>query len=544
MNDVTYYRISGTILKTSYCIFDLMKKRNVIFKVLSGIVITILLIIIVINAIVEPWLIKKIETAVHEKSDSYQIDIKGLDILIFQRGVSLKNITVQSVTATDSVPVFLGNISSIEVKGIKLMGALLRKEIEIRELVVSNSDLNGELAFPKQQGAKIVSPVSVRISKIVVDELDVTIANAASAQSFLMKEGYLKANNFHVEKMDTLTPEAIGQFDFNTKEFTMVSPDSLNTFSAMDVSYLASTNDLSVSSFSLLPNYTNYQFTGLFPYRKARVNVEINELVFHDFPVANFLKSGNIISSSVEIGKMELQLFIDKRKGFSPEPKAVFLQRLYDFPGIVHIDSIVVLDGSVVYLEHAELADEPAVIWFDALNAHVYNMTNDTIFKTEEGYFDFKADALFMSKAKMNIALTGRLFDREHSFNMNGNLSSIAIAEVNAIVEKNLFINAESGTIDAMNFSLAANDTKATGKMILLYHDLKIAVVNKQTNESKALKEKVVSGIANIIVMDANPKKGKTVREAVIEHDREPEKPFFNYCALSLLSGIKPSLIK
>lgn len=521
-----------------------MMKQNVFLKVVLGLVATMLLLIIFLNSIVEPWLARRIETAFHEKTDDYKLSIDDVDISILKRGVSLQHITLKSNAELDSIPVLSGMVKAININGIKLMKALVKKEIDIRELTVSKSSLNGKVIFPKQNGSIMVSPLSISIFKIVVDELDVAVTNAASAQSFFMKDGFLKVNGFHVEKMDTLTPEIIKQFDFKTKEFSTVTPDSLYTYTAMDVSYSVSSNALVASSFSLLPNYSNYQFAALFPFRKARVDVKLSKINLNGFPLINFIKSGNLISSSIEIGKMELNIFNDKHKDFSPEAKPVFLERLYHFPGIVHIDSICVYDGSVVYLEHAEQADEPAVIWFDALNARIYNMTNDTIYKTEKAYLDFKADALFMSKAKMNVTLKGRLFDRENAFVMNGNLSSLEIPEVNSIVEKNLFILASSGTIDAMNFSFTANNTKATGKMILLYHGLNITAINKQTADSGAFKEKIISGIANIIVMDANPKKGKAVREGEIDHDREPEKPFFNYCALSLLSGIKPSLIK
>ena len=61
-----------------------------------------------------------------------------------------------------------------------------------------------------------------------------------------------------------------------------------------------------------------------------------------------------------------------------------------------------------------------------------------------------------------------------------------------------------------MSFSFTANNDKATGKMIMLYHGLDIAVKNKQTDDTTAFRERFVSYIANRRIPDSNPVMGKT----------------------------------
>jgi hypothetical protein len=95
-----------------------------------------------------------------------------------------------------------------------------------------------------------------------------------------------------------------------------------------------------------------------------------------------------------------------------------------------------------------------------------------------------------------------------------------------------------------LNFSFSANDTKATGKMKLLYQGLNFAVMNKQTGDTTAIKEHIKSLIANIIVMESNPMPGKDVRPGVIEYERDSEKFLFGYFVRALMSGIKTSVTK
>ncbi|MEI8225540.1 MAG: hypothetical protein WCG82_06395, partial [Bacteroidota bacterium] len=89
-----------------------------------------------------------------------------------------------------------------------------------------------------------------------------------------------------------------------------------------------------------------------------------------------------------------------------------------------------------------------------------------------------------------------------------------------------------------------ANNDKATGKMTMLYHGLDIAVKSKRTDDTTAFRERFISLIANIKVLDSNPMPGKDVRVGIIDYERDPERFLFNYCFKSIMSGIKSSLVK
>lgn len=80
--------------------------------------------------------------------------------------------------------------------------------------------------------------------------------------------------------------------------------------------------------------------------------------------------------------------------------------------------------------------------------------------------------------------------------------------------------------------------------MNLLYEGLSFEIMDRQTGETNALKEKIKSLIANIIVIESNPMPGKEVRPGIIEYERDPERYIFGYFFRSLLSGIKTSVTK
>jgi hypothetical protein len=125
---------------------------------------------------------------------------------------------------------------------------------------------------------------------------------------------------------------------------------------------------------------------------------------------------------------------------------------------------------------------------------------------------------------------------------MNGSLSGMEAGEMNPMLEKIASVFITSGTIDSMNFNLMANNTKATGDMILKYHGLNIRLKNKKTDETTAMKEKLGTLVANMIILDSNPLSDNALRKGTIDYKRDPEKFLLHYCAKSILSGIKSSV--
>jgi hypothetical protein len=241
---------------------------------------------------------------------------------------------------------------------------------------------------------------------------------------------------------------------------------------------------------------------------------------------------------------MEMNIFRDKRKEFHHIDKPAFQDILYDFPNTFQIDSIILLSGNVAFTVHGEEANEPGRINFTEINARLYKLTNDTLFRTEKAFLELKANALLMGKGKMTVLLKGRLFDINNTFSLNGTLSGLDVAELNPIIEKNAFIYATSGRIDAMNFRFTANNYKSTGTMTMLYHGLDIAIKNKQTDDTTAFRERFISYIANRRILDSNPSQGKEVREGIINYKRDPERSILHYCFRSILSGITSTLAK
>ncbi len=481
-----------------------MKNRKYL-KILITIVTAVLLAAFLITLFVKPWVRKKIEAALNEENSDYTVTIDKISTSLIPSGIELKGINIRTKEDYGGIIDLKGDIGSIDMEGINLIKAIFKKDVNIRKIVISESSFLGKISFPRDTVTPIVLPLDMRIGTLLFNKIDLLVENSANEASYSFTDGELKLYDLHVGKQDTLSTDIIKLFDFKAKEIVSVTSDSMHTFKASGINYSATSHVLDVDSFYILPNYADYDFTSRYDFQTNRIEAGFSNIHVDDFNIAAFLRSGNLISSSIEIGEMDMKVFRDKRKEFRHVNMPAFQDMIYNYPGVIRIDLISLNKGNVIYTVHDREANEPGRISFNEIDAEIYNITNDSVYKTKNDSLKLTGNALLMGKGKMTILLKAALFDSRNRFSLEGTLSGMEADELNPILEKNAFIYVTSGKIDSMNFSFTADNTKATGKLTVLYHGLDIAVKNKQTDDTTAFRERFISFIANIKVLDSNP---------------------------------------
>jgi hypothetical protein len=464
--------------------------------------------------------------------------------MIIRSGVELENIKIHSKDEKKGEWDLNGVIVSAKFKGIKLLKVIFNKDIHIRELIISNSSIKGKIPFLSEAVPPVVTPLNLRIDRILFDTLDLVMQNTSDARFYSVRQGVLKVYGLQAEKLDTLSLGFVKQFDFGAEKLVSVSSDGMHSLTARGIVYSSNSNILAIDSFFVHPNYTDYDFTSRYKFQTSRIEAVFSKICLYDFYAADYISSGNLVSTWIEIGKMDMKVFRDKRIEFRHINRPVFQNLIYNYPYNIQIDSIGLLDGNVTYAEHAEEANKSGSISFNEINAKIYKISNDTIYKTNSAFLEFKGNALLMGKGRMTILLKGRIFDSHNRFSLEGTLSELDANELNPILEKSAYVYATSGKIDAMNFRFTADNTKATGKMTMLYHDLHLTVKNKRTDDTTAFRERFISFVANRRVLDSNPVPGGEVRVGIIDSERDPERFLIHYCFRALLSGMKSSLLR
>jgi hypothetical protein len=513
-------------------------------KILAGTIFSVFLLLLLTKTVFDPWLGRKLVTELNEKNSKYIVEIGKLHILIVNSGIHLEGVKIYSKQKQGDNHALEAEIESVKFKGIKLVKAIIWNDIHIGAVTITNSNIKGKIPFSEDALPPVVSPVKIGIGSILFDKVNLEMKNDSTSQYLSVKDGVLKVYDFLLGRKDTLFPAKIELFDLEARELISVQEDNMYTYIVKEINYSPASNALKIDSLCIQPNYADYDFTSRNNYQTTRIEAVFSNIRINDFNFHGNLKSLDLMSSYIEIGEADLKLFRDKRVDFRHLDKPSLLDMLYGYPGKIRIDSIGLLNGNLAFTMHAEEANEAGSISVNKIKAKILNVTNDTIYKTEAGFMEVKADALIMGKGKMTIWSKGRIYDRENTFSLDGTLSGLAVNELNPILEKSVYIYATSGIIDLMNFSFTADNTKAAGEMTMLYNGLDITVKNKRTDDTTALRERFISFLANRKIMDSNPLKDEKARVGIIDFERDPERLVFHYCFNSVLSGIKSSLTR
>jgi hypothetical protein len=513
-----------------------MRRRAV--KIISGIVIIILLLIISLFLLVEPWIERKIISAIANIDSDYTIAVDEIDAVFLLPGIEWNGISINSKQKRG----IDAKINSIKLKGISLVKFLFKDDLDVTKVIVSGSDIEGKLSFERVK--HVISSLNINADEIVFDGLNLTIQDIANNESWVMKDGRLNFYDFELLKRDTFTFRRTGPFDLKAQQLIRVSPDSFYTFKIDNIICSVKENSLQAERFSVLPNYKDYNFTSRHEFQTDCITAEFNHISFVSFSASDYFELNDIIISKVEIDSMDINIFRDRRKKFRHKKKPVLQNILYDYPGKINIDSVHVMNGDVTYTEHGENSKEAGSIRFKKVNADFYHVTNDTVYKKQDAYLEFKSEARLMGAAKITFNLKAKLFDSTNTFFLNGNMSRLDVEQLNPLLERNVFIHAQSGIIDTMYFNLTGDNYSTSGEMVLLYHMLFVKVEAQYAVVPASLMQLLVSSITSRRILDANPMPHEKVRTGVIGFVRDPEKFVFNFYYKSILSGIKSSIDK
>lgn len=511
-------------------------------KILVGAGAAVLFFLLLPPLIIRPWLRNKLEQTLNAENSNYLITIDKVKPSMIPVGLELKRIKIHSKNDIRGIIDLNGEITSVKLKGISLARAIFRKEAKIRKITVSEGYITCKIYSKQDTVIHIVLPLALRVHIVHFDRINMTVSNTTSAASISFKEAGLRFYNVNIEKNDTLSADMVKQFDFEAEELVSVTTDSMYLYRNTGVLFSTKTNKLEIDSIFVIPGYKDYDFTSRHEYQKNRIEAGLSNIYVHDFDIAGYFRSGNLKSSFVEVGKMDMEIFRDNRKEFCHVNKPEFQDMIYNYRGNIRIDSAALLRGNVTYTEHTFEANESGYISFNEISARLYNITNDTIYRTDTAFFKFKGDALLMGKGKIAVLLNARIFDRWNSFSMHGTLSAIDAGELNPMLEKRAFIYVTSGKIQKMSFSFTADNKKANGTLTMLYNGLNLAIKNKRTDDTTAFRERLVSWLVNRKVADSNPLPGEEIREGIIDSDRDPERYLLNYCLKAVLSGIRSSI--
>jgi|GEM_PF-930689 len=496
--------------------------------------------------------LREIEKSLQEASNyKYRFHFDTIKLRIFKGTVFIAGFRME---ATDS----LENKSSFSTDHVIVNGAgvftyIFKKQLTVSEIIINGAQLNFQ--FQKTADKESTAPKkdfilydaiknfanSVVINKIQVSNVDINYFHSLQdSKPFLVsKNSSIIFEDLKIDSVIAFKDRKMFEaerFLIISKGFSITTKDSLYRFSMGQLTLSYNDSILQLDSLKMEPNFNDKQFSKVFGSQTDRMTLSVNKIVMARVSVKALIENRELNAPLVVVEGVRLLAYRDKNFTRIEKAMPTVQQLLRKIPIYLNLDTIQVTNGFIQYRELVKGGKSPGYITFTDLHGSIYNFTNDTLLHKDD--LVLTASTKLMGKGDME-AVVKFPYANDGNFSMKGSMSAFQINDLNPMLEPNANILIRNGRITQTDFEFNAGLKFAKGTMTFRYRDLEVEMLDKETKESDATREKIFSLIANnVALVSDNPSEDKPVRTAGLYYERNPNRFVFNYCWKTLLSGI------
>lgn len=198
------------------------------------------------------------------------------------------------------------------------------------------------------------------------------------------------------------------------------------------------------------------------------------------------------------------------------------------------IDSLSIVDATLIYEERVKEENMGGTISFNDLNANIANVSNTYTGPTKT---ELNIKARFMEEAPFSAQWSFDINNENDHFTFAAKVGKMNAEKMNHFTEPNLNVKLE-GEVEKTFFTIDGNHNASTTDLKIHYTDFKVNVLRKESQK----KNKLVSAVVNVLIPKTSEKKDQIYREAKAEATRNKTKSVFNFLWISLESALKEAM--
>ncbi|WEK33502.1 MAG: hypothetical protein P0Y53_13505 [Candidatus Pseudobacter hemicellulosilyticus] len=511
---------------------------------------------------------QEVTRTVSEKTNNlYSISTGKLDLDEVAGNLAVTNISLQpdsliynQLSATGDDPGILVklHIPSLSVTGVKTPKALLNSEIVGRRVLIDHPVI--ELFFTNKGKDSLRNVPDKEVYKQVLGNLKLLALDTVSIVNAQVITRDWKSGDLRME-LDSVSIDLYGiavdslhdkdstriafaeQVNLQCKKMSMHSKNKLYKYEIRNVDFNSGQKKLHVQHTQIIPNKPEAAFLQQFKYANDRFDISIRDISLVNLNTAAFMRE-KIEADSVVIGSSSYKIYRDlsyphdgkNRIGTYPH------QALMKMPVDIYFKTARFNNAYIEYKERNPKSKKSGLVRFHQVQLMIHNLTNQQERLKDNPVCKVDFRARFLDKAPISATINFYPLADNGKFTISGEMGKMPAPGVNELTEPMGLAKIETGTISRLNFSFAANDYRADGPLTILYDDLKVALLKRDSAENKLEKKKLVSLLAAIQVKKANPGKDKEVRREEVHFERDTKKSFFNLVWKSIFTGVKQSV--
>ncbi len=299
-------------------------------------------------------------------------------------------------------------------------------------------------------------------------------------------------------------------------------------------------NRLTLEDISLTSEFSPAEFTQRLNFQKDWFDVSADDIAFSELDFKRAFSKQEYKAGKVSVEGLDALIYRDKSVPLNTSAvKDLPQDMLRNINHWVHIDTLQVR-GDITHQINPVNTEEIAKLDFNALDASLFHITSVQSLTDKPmrlvsngklaGIANFKAQATFSAQ------------DPENQFTFSGQIDEMPLSALNQLLRPLANINIKDGHAEEIRFNMNGNNEIATGEMTFRYNDLKIQILNPETNDMQGLNQEIKTFFANTFVIRQNNPTFIVLKQGTIFQRRDPSRVIFHYWGEALLSGAVSSI--
>ncbi|WP_439698590.1 hypothetical protein ACFGVS_10605 [Mucilaginibacter sp. AW1-7] len=529
-------------------------------------VVILIAVVLFLNSFLSRTLSSKFKEVVLKGTDSlYRVNFSKLDLNVFNGSAVLHDITFTPDTAVyhrlqqaGDAP---GHLMELKVKRLEASGAhpldiWLHKKIEVALIDLNNPEIyvskNEYKHQPKKpaDGRTLYQKISasfnlIHVGDIRLDGISFTYRDKSGPKPsvHVLKEVDMHATGLLIDsttQADTTRTLYCRDIVARLNHYTGKSANGLYTYKINSMKLSTKTSRLDMAGVDVQPLALSEY---LAKSRTDRFGLHLDAIILHHFNYRNYSRGQSLDVNRMVLSSGEFSIFSN------PNGPLKTADRLVTFPNWairrlkmkLQIDTLDIKNLDVNYSEFKkDKSHKTGTVKFNAVTGRFLNLTNKTALLQKQPLATVSLSTLFMGKGRLNLSFGFNLADAGYSYSYKGHMGAMELADVNTAVMPLGLVRFTSGRVTSLDFNIHGNQHLSTGKVTLLYNNLKVDVLKPDEQKGYATKG-IKSLLANALILKSdNPDNGKTIpRVADVAFIRPKNFPYFKTIWLTLLGGLK-----
>lgn len=531
-------------------------------KIIIGVCVLLTVGTIGINIYLKTTVNNRLRAIVSESSHGlYKLDYSDISLNALTGSLTIRDVRLTPDTTVlnkllqqHTAPrfVYQGTVNRLALSNVRWMAYINSKKLNVGGLKLAQPQFNITQYLQKNDTARDIASLETTLSKQVrdlrvanftvedaminyevkdtvdidrtvniIEDLDIELEDLRLKKS---KEGFaeLKVDDHHIA----------------LKEFKHRTADSLYWIGIKGLDYNSKNKKAVLALFYSQPGFDEKEFARKHANQSTRYQIELKNLSAEEINFASILLKGEAIMKKVNIESGSANMFMDRSlpPRTQDDGAVVVSKKIKNLMLPFAIGQLTIGKLAVNYTEFNPITGQSAHIPFKDLSITASNITNMPELINRNAKLTLDATGQFMNaQVKANFAFD--LGSNDGNFTSTVTANQIPAKELSPILTAIAKIETRKGTLEKLEASVTGNEQQAMANVTLRYRGLKIGMLKKAGDTLK--RRGLPTMLANLFVVDDNPKDGVLRSAHSMRLVRRPGRSFFNMLWGVIALGIK-----